>query len=96
MGSYFGFIFQNVGHFDLNRSSGDVPQLKGARCFTYEELKKYTNNFSEANNIGSGGYGKVMFDSFSLASSPCLDGCIWKNSVCVAGSFVPGIPSSNF
>ncbi|KAL5555459.1 hypothetical protein UlMin_037695 [Ulmus minor] len=24
-----------------------------------EKLKKYTNNFSEANNIGSGGYGKV-------------------------------------
>ncbi|KAL7237808.1 hypothetical protein ACSBR2_004000 [Camellia fascicularis] len=31
----------------------------GARCFSFEELKKYTNTFSEANFIGSGGYGKV-------------------------------------
>ncbi|KAJ9162730.1 hypothetical protein P3X46_022486 [Hevea brasiliensis] len=47
-------------HWDSTKSSGTgVPQLKGARCFSFEELKKYTSNFSEANNIGSGGYGKV-------------------------------------
>jgi Leucine-rich repeat (LRR) protein len=40
-------------------NSGDVPQLKGARSFSFDELKKYTNNFSETNNIGSGGYGMV-------------------------------------
>ncbi|KAL8116922.1 hypothetical protein AgCh_023197 [Apium graveolens] len=46
--------------WDSNKSSGGVPpQLKGARNFSYEELKKSTNNFSEANNIGSGGYGMV-------------------------------------
>ena len=28
-------------------------------CFSFEELKKYTNKFSEENSIGSGGYGKV-------------------------------------
>ncbi|XP_058075188.1 leucine-rich repeat receptor protein kinase HPCA1-like [Magnolia sinica] len=39
--------------------SGGAPQLKGARCFSYDELKKATNNFSEINEIGSGGYGKV-------------------------------------
>ncbi|GKV31581.1 hypothetical protein SLEP1_g40259 [Rubroshorea leprosula] len=46
-------------HWDVKKSSGSIPQLKGARCFSFEELKKYTNNFSEANGIGSGGYGKV-------------------------------------
>ncbi|KAK9938706.1 hypothetical protein M0R45_015428 [Rubus argutus] len=40
-------------------SSADGPQLKGARLFSFEELKKCTNGFSEANNIGSGGYGQV-------------------------------------
>ncbi|KAL6853555.1 hypothetical protein ACP4OV_019584 [Aristida adscensionis] len=39
--------------------NGDVPQLKGARYFSFEELKKCTNNFSEIHEIGSGGYGKV-------------------------------------
>lgn len=41
------------------KDSGGAPQLKGARWFSYDELKKYTNNFSENNEIGSGGYGKV-------------------------------------
>ncbi|KAK6263924.1 hypothetical protein SCA6_019358 [Theobroma cacao] len=45
--------------WDSKKSSGSIPQLKGARCFSFEELKKYTNNFSEANDIGSGSYGKV-------------------------------------
>ncbi|XAR56214.1 Non-specific serine/threonine protein kinase [Bertholletia excelsa] len=42
-----------------NRSSGDIPQLKGVTIFSFEELRKFTNDFSEANDIGSGGYGKV-------------------------------------
>ncbi|CAL5340940.1 unnamed protein product [Camellia sinensis] len=41
-----------------NESNGGAPQLKGARCFSFEELKKYTNTFSDANCIGVGGYGK--------------------------------------
>uniref|UniRef100_A0A0D9V741 non-specific serine/threonine protein kinase n=1 Tax=Leersia perrieri TaxID=77586 RepID=A0A0D9V741_9ORYZ len=41
------------------KDNGDVPQLKGARYFAFEELKKCTNNFSETHEIGSGGYGKV-------------------------------------
>ncbi|PHT62202.1 putative leucine-rich repeat receptor-like protein kinase [Capsicum annuum] len=45
--------------WDSVKDSGDVPQLKGVKCFTFEELKKYTNNFSASNYIGSGGYGKV-------------------------------------
>ncbi|GLT52144.1 hypothetical protein SLA2020_254990, partial [Shorea laevis] len=46
-------------HWEVKKSSGNIPQLKGARCFSFEELKKYTNNFSEANDIGFGSYGKV-------------------------------------
>ncbi|CAH1444132.1 unnamed protein product [Lactuca virosa] len=38
---------------------GGVPQLKGARWCSFEELKRCTNNFSEENLIGSGGYGQV-------------------------------------
>ncbi|KAG6404706.1 hypothetical protein SASPL_136959 [Salvia splendens] len=41
------------------KDSGGAPQLKGARWFSYEELKKCTGNFSDSNQIGSGGYGKV-------------------------------------
>ncbi|KAF8411899.1 hypothetical protein HHK36_004457 [Tetracentron sinense] len=41
------------------KDSSGAPQLKGARWFSYDELKKCTNNFSESNEVGSGGYGKV-------------------------------------
>ncbi|CAK9188647.1 unnamed protein product [Ilex paraguariensis] len=46
-------------NWDRDESSGSVPQLKGARWFSFEELRKCTNNFAEVNAIGSGGYGKV-------------------------------------
>ncbi|KAL0454533.1 UNVERIFIED_CONTAM: putative leucine-rich repeat receptor-like protein kinase [Sesamum latifolium] len=45
--------------WDPSRSGGRVPQVKGARCFSFDELKKCTDNFSEMNEIGHGGYGKV-------------------------------------
>ncbi|KEH20271.1 putative protein kinase RLK-Pelle-LRR-VIII-1 family [Medicago truncatula] len=41
------------------KDSGGAPQLKGARWFSYDELKKCTNNFSGRNELGFGGYGKV-------------------------------------
>ncbi|KAL4561715.1 hypothetical protein LXL04_033888 [Taraxacum kok-saghyz] len=41
------------------KDSGGAPQLKGARWFSYDELKKCTSNFSDTNQIGYGGYGKV-------------------------------------
>lgn len=47
-------------HWDPKAASGrGMPQLQGAKWFTFEEIKKCTNNFSAENNVGSGGYGKV-------------------------------------
>ncbi|KAL6196104.1 hypothetical protein ACLB2K_031719 [Fragaria x ananassa] len=43
----------------FSNSTAGGPQLKGARLFSFEELKKCTDGFSEANDIGSGGYGQV-------------------------------------
>lgn len=42
--------------------AGDAPQLKLARCFSLDELRKCTDDFSKDNEIGSGGYGKVCDD----------------------------------
>lgn len=42
-----------------NKDSDSAPQLKGARWFSYEELKTISNAFSQVNEVGSGGYGKV-------------------------------------
>ncbi|KAG9130473.1 hypothetical protein Leryth_024789 [Lithospermum erythrorhizon] len=42
-----------------NKDIGGVPKIKGVKSFSFEELKKYTDNFSEMNDIGTGGYGKV-------------------------------------
>ncbi|XP_076956661.1 leucine-rich repeat receptor protein kinase HPCA1-like isoform X2 [Bidens hawaiensis] len=50
---------QQFALWDSTSSGGGVPQLKGARSFTFEELQNYTNNFSPSNNIGKGGYGMV-------------------------------------
>ena len=36
-----------------------IPQLRGARMFNFDELRKITSNFSETNDIGTGSYGKV-------------------------------------
>uniref|UniRef100_A0A2K2AZ28 non-specific serine/threonine protein kinase n=1 Tax=Populus trichocarpa TaxID=3694 RepID=A0A2K2AZ28_POPTR len=49
---------ERATYLDLKKSDR-VPQLKGARCFFFDEITKSTNNFSEANHIGSGGYGMV-------------------------------------
>jgi Leucine-rich repeat (LRR) protein len=51
---------QSFVSWDMKSTSAStVPQLRGARMFSFDELKKITNNFSEANDIGTGGYGKV-------------------------------------
>lgn len=43
----------------IEQITGEAPQLKGAIYFSYDELRKLTNNFSISNEIGAGGYGKV-------------------------------------
>ncbi|KAK9286891.1 hypothetical protein L1049_015298 [Liquidambar formosana] len=51
--------------WDPNKSSGSIPQLKGARCFSFEVLNKCTDKFSEASELGSGGYGKFYKGTLS-------------------------------
>lgn len=54
-------------------SSIDAPQLMGAKAFTFEELRKCTDNFSEANDIGGGGYGQVcVFTIVSFETRNCI------------------------
>ncbi|PRQ32072.1 putative protein kinase RLK-Pelle-LRR-VIII-1 family [Rosa chinensis] len=48
------------------------PQLKGARLFSFEELKKYTNGFSEENDIGSGGYGQVYRGTLPMGQTVAI------------------------
>ncbi|CAD6236246.1 unnamed protein product [Miscanthus lutarioriparius] len=62
-GPYY-FVADPYVHFAASwgiakKDSGGAPQLKGARFFSFDELKTCTNNFAENNEIGSGSYGKV-------------------------------------
>ncbi|KAJ8450511.1 hypothetical protein Cgig2_002196 [Carnegiea gigantea] len=41
-------------------NQGNHPQLKGAKWFSFEDIKQFTDNFSERREIGNGGYGKVF------------------------------------
>ncbi|KAL8246794.1 hypothetical protein R6Q59_008010 [Mikania micrantha] len=38
----------------------DASELQGARCYSYQDLKVATNNFSEEYLIGKGGFGEVF------------------------------------
>ena len=59
------YFHPNPVHWDPKAASGrGMPQLQGAKWFSFEEIKKCTNNFSAENNVGSGGYGKVSFHYF--------------------------------
>jgi len=58
------FSSTHAGSGDPIDSNSGIPQLKGTRRFFFEELQKYTNKFSQDNDIGSGGYGKVFNVSF--------------------------------
>ncbi|XP_050267175.1 leucine-rich repeat receptor protein kinase HPCA1-like isoform X4 [Quercus robur] len=54
---------EHTSHFsaqlDKSNKGGSVIKVKGVGWFSLKELEKYTNHFSVANEIGSGGYGKV-------------------------------------
>ena len=51
--------------WNKSTSSVDAPQLMGAKAFTFEELRKCTDNFSPANDVGGGGYGKVCIFNYN-------------------------------
>nr|XP_051221864.1 leucine-rich repeat receptor protein kinase HPCA1-like [Lolium perenne] len=54
------------------KDSGGAPQLKGARFFSFDELKNCTKNFSEDHEIGSGGYGKVYKGTIADGTSVAI------------------------
>ncbi|KFK31438.1 hypothetical protein AALP_AA6G111800 [Arabis alpina] len=47
------------GKWDKIKNNVDAPRLMGAKAFTFEEMSKCTNGFSQANDVGGGGYGQV-------------------------------------
>lgn len=64
LADFIMLLYLSASWAPSGKDSGGAPQLKGARWFSYEELKKCTNNFSDSNEIGSGGYGKVKIQEF--------------------------------
>ncbi|CAH1435490.1 unnamed protein product [Lactuca virosa] len=44
----------------LKKNKEDAPELKGAVNYNYKHLQLATNNFSEENSIGRGGFGEVF------------------------------------
>jgi hypothetical protein len=62
------------------KDSGGAPRLKGARFFSFDELKTCTNNFAENNEIGSGSYGKVNNYLYKID-----DGIKHYPSLCIIG-----------
>ncbi|KAJ3691401.1 hypothetical protein LUZ61_020565 [Rhynchospora tenuis] len=69
-----------VPWYSGNKGDATAPQLNGARYFTFEELKKCTDNFSEDNKIGVGGYGKVY-------KGRCTNGVVVAVRRATKGSF---------
>jgi len=65
---------------------GAAPKLKGATCFSFDEMKLMTNNFGEANILGEGGYGQVIsiiwlitgFFFFPCDSRLISTGALWN------------------
>lgn len=55
----------HAAKWNTSTSSVDAPQLMGAKAFTFEELRKCTDNFSGANDVGGGGYGKVCIFNYN-------------------------------
>ncbi|XP_021769122.1 probable leucine-rich repeat receptor-like protein kinase At5g49770 [Chenopodium quinoa] len=43
----------------LSWKKGNIPQVKGARWFSFEDVRQCTSDFSSESEIGVGGYGKV-------------------------------------
>lgn len=62
LASIFVSLLVTLSSFHVNAASwneGNVPQLKGAKWFSFEDVQQCTRFFSHESQIGVGGYGKV-------------------------------------
>lgn len=66
-------VLEHAGRRLSSDSKSINPQWKVTRPFSFSEVQKYTDNFSQANDIGSGGYGKVIsFSTLQCVLLVCL------------------------
>ncbi|KAE8655512.1 Leucine-rich repeat protein kinase family protein [Hibiscus syriacus] len=78
-------------HWDSKKSSGSIPQLKGARCFSFEELRIH-KQFFRSMRYRIRRLWKVNFDSHSLAMSNMFfitsAPSKWSHAPCHVGDLV--------
>ncbi|XP_058727458.1 cold-responsive protein kinase 1-like [Vicia villosa] len=58
----FPFSFKKtspISKHNLNNNDEDISGIHNVKIYTYKELSKATNDFSQANKIGEGGFGSV-------------------------------------
>jgi len=55
-------VIFNAVKWEQKNNSRASSQLKGVRWFSFDEMRKYTNNLAEASAIGSGGYAQVFIN----------------------------------
>lgn len=66
-----------------------ATELQGPNTYNYKDLKSATNNFSEKNKIGEGGFGDVYKVLYTKKFHLVLCFLIVNNEYCREGPFYP-------